>query len=206
MFSLLNQPQAIVFDWDNTLVDTLEHIYQALNHTCSHLNHPLMTKKEVQDSPHGSAKDTFPILFPTQHEQAMQCFYDYVNANHMKDLSPFPDVSKLLKTLHQQEIPMAIVSNKDRQILIKEINHLGWKDYFSVIIASSDAQRDKPHPDPLLMALRELHIAPSTDVWFFGDSPLDRACAESAGCHFFSTLEYEKWITDLLEVVLKKSN
>ena len=49
-------------------------------------------------------------------------------------------------------------------------------------MGASDAKRDKPHPDPVLFALKDSGIAPAADVWFVGDTSIDIEAANATGC------------------------
>jgi phosphoglycolate phosphatase len=75
-----------------------------------------------------------------------------------------------------------VVSNKQGLILRQESTHLGWDSLFGGLVGASDAERDKPAAEPVLMALAASGIAPGPDVWFVGDTDVDLSCAHAAGC------------------------
>ena len=56
-----------------------------------------------------------------------------------------------------------------------EIGHL-----FDVVVGGDEAARNKPAPDPLLLALERLGESPA-DAVYVGDSPYDMAAAKAAG-------------------------
>ena len=73
---------------------------------------------------------------------------------------------------------MAIVSNKNKEILSIEVNFLGWQDFFHCVIGSQDADFDKPHPAPALMACQQLQIE-AKNVYFVARAEfIDRDNAE----------------------------
>ena len=59
----LPKPQAIIFDWDNTLVDTWPLIQKAINVTMEKMAKPLWTLDQVRDNVHKSMRDYFPDIF-----------------------------------------------------------------------------------------------------------------------------------------------
>ena len=56
-------PRAMLFDWDNTLVDTWPTIVECYHDTFTALGQTPWTADEVRDRAHGSLRDVFPSLF-----------------------------------------------------------------------------------------------------------------------------------------------
>lgn len=175
-------PAAILFDWDNTLVDTWATIIDAMNQTLIAFGHDPWTEEQARVNIQHSGREAFPKLFGSQACEAQNTFYQYIEAYHLQRLNPLPEAESLLQVLRHQGILMGVVSNKKSQLLRKEVDHLGWSAYFSVVIGAGDAVRDKPAADPLLLALESLNIPASLQVWMVGDAPVDWDCALAAGC------------------------
>ena len=55
-------PRAVLFDWDNTLVDTWPTIVACYHDTFTALGLPPWPAEEVRDRAHGSLRDVFPPL------------------------------------------------------------------------------------------------------------------------------------------------
>ena len=72
---LIPNPRAIIFDWDNTLVDTFPIIRDALNTTLEAFGHSPWTMDEIRRQVRRSARDSFPELFGNDWERAMELFY-----------------------------------------------------------------------------------------------------------------------------------
>lgn len=175
-------PKAILFDWDNTLVDTWRVSYDALNIALEGLDLPLMTLERFWENPHLSIRDSGPFLFGDAFEEGERLFYDAVQQLHLEDLFMLEGVESLLENLQSHDIYLGVVSNKDGNILRKEVAHLGWNPHFRRIIGSRDAKADKPSPIPVIAALQDSRIEPGHDVWFVGDSVVDVQCARASGC------------------------
>ncbi len=62
------------------------------------------------------------------------------------------------------------------------MEHLGWQPYFAQLVGADDAARDKPHPDPVHLALEGSNIQPGEHVWFIGDTVIDLECAQNTQC------------------------
>jgi phosphoglycolate phosphatase len=178
----MNRPKAVLFDWDNTLVDTWPMIHQAISATMVHMGHQPWSFEKVKSTAHASARDSFPKIFGEEWPKAYAFFYDYLkNADH-SNLMVLDSAVNVLRSLAHHSIPIGVVSNKRADHLRQEINALGWNHFFQSIVGSGDAEKDKPHPEPILEALRLMGLAPSLDVLFIGDTPVDWQASQAAGC------------------------
>jgi phosphoglycolate phosphatase len=175
-------PKAVLFDWDNTLVDTLNVAQESLNEALVGVGRNPMTPEEFAQSPHLSMRDAGPTLFGEHAERGERLFYEAVQRLHLDELLAFEGVETLLTYLTDRGIHIGVVSNKDGQVLRKEVRHLGWEDHFKHVIGSRDTSADKPSHIPVVAALEKSTILPSHDVWFVGDSMIDVLCAKASGC------------------------
>ena len=170
-------PKAILFDWDNTLVDSWPTIHEATNAVFAAMGHPLWTLEETKARVRRSLRETFPEMFGDRWEEAREVYYRHIRAHHLDTLAPIPGIAGMLKALGAAGIYMGVVSNKDGTLLRAEAKHLGWDGHFGALVGAGDAARDKPACDPLDMALAESGIARGDDVWYVGDTGMDMECA-----------------------------
>jgi phosphoglycolate phosphatase len=175
-------PAAIIFDWDNTLVDTWPTIHDALNVMLPQMGHAPWSIAETKARVRQSLRDAFPALFGTRWEEARALYLDAFAAIHLDRLRPLPGAARLIEGLHADARFLALVSNKTGHLLRKEVAALGWTGYFRCIIGAGDAVRDKPDRAPVDLALAEMPTAGRDAVWFVGDTDIDMACAANAGC------------------------
>lgn len=178
----LMPPRAIVFDWDNTLVDTWPNIVHTMNVTLAAMGHAVWTPEEAKRRIARSLRDSFPELFGDRWEDARAIFYAELERSHIAMLTPLPGSAAVLRHFHASGLPMAVVSNKTGDYLRKEIAHLGWQGYFRSVFGAGDLARDKPAPDAVEAFLAREGLAPGADIWFVGDSPVDVEAAHAAGC------------------------
>jgi phosphoglycolate phosphatase len=179
---MLSKPQAILFDWDNTLVDTWGPIHSAMNKTLEHYNFPLWELEAFKIYSHQSSKSLFLKIFKNQWQEARTFFYEKMSEGHLEQLIILPYAFELLRFLKEKQIPLGVISNKHRDFLKKEIDHLGWQDFFQTVVGSGDTMQDKPHPEPLLLALEKMGLSPSRDHWYVGDTITDWQAAYASGC------------------------
>jgi phosphoglycolate phosphatase len=175
-------PKAIIFDWDNTLVDTWPAITDALNKVRSLNGLDLWSVEEARVKSVRALRDSFPEWFGDKWEEMRDIFYEHIHAVHLDRLQPKEGAEALLSYLFQQNIPMFIVSTKKNVILIREVEHLGWTRYFKAIVGSLEIEKDKPHRMPVDFALAtEGLVADNPEMWFVGDSHADVECALASG-------------------------
>ncbi len=179
----LPTPQAFIFDWDNTLVDTWPVIHAALNATLGEMGYPLWTFEETKARVRKSMRDSFPEIFGQEAwEKAGSLYQAHYRSRHLENLQPLPRSKEVLERIATMGVPCVVVSNKKGPNLRTEVTHLGWDHLFDTIVGADDAQRDKPHRDPVELAFAQSHIKPNSHVWFIGDSDIDLHCAFNTGC------------------------
>ena len=175
------KPRAILFDWDNTLVDSWPTIVDALNTTLEAFDMAPWTLDEAQVRIRKSMRDSFPALFGDKWRAVGEVFYERYAAIHVKGLRALSGAETMLQTLNEAGIHLGVVSNKKGEYLRHEAKHLGWDRFFGALIGALDAKLDKPDPMPVDLALGPSGIERGPEVWFAGDADIDLECAHNAG-------------------------
>jgi len=178
----LPSPQAIIFDWDNTLIDSWAAIQDAQNFTLSYFGLKPWSSDEIRARVRGSMRDTFPAMFGERWREAGDVFYARFTEHHLEALQPLAGAEELLAALHEAGVYLAVVSNKKGDYLRAEAARLGWNRFFGSIVGAFDAAKDKPASDPVELALADSGIRSGPQVWFAGDTDIDLECARNAGC------------------------
>jgi phosphoglycolate phosphatase len=178
----LARPRAILFDWDNTLVDSWETIHEALNAVMAAMKKPLWSLPETKERVRRSLRDSFPLHFGERWEEARKIYLDAFRAVHLERLRALPDRDELLQGLFQEGIFLGVVSNKTGPLLRREAASIGWSALFGDIVGAGDAAADKPDAAPVVLALKRSGITASEMVWFVGDTDIDMECAHNSGC------------------------
>ncbi len=176
------RPAAVLFDWDNTLIESWGVIHESMNRTLTALGQQPWSRAETEARVRGSLRDTFPDLFGPRWKEAETVFYDSFAAVHLQHLKPIAGAEDLLADLTRMGCYLAVVSNKRGQFLRREAEHLGWSRYFSKLAGAGDAARDKPALEHVALALSAGGPPAGPDVWFVGDADIDLVCAKAAGC------------------------
>ena len=178
---VLPRPRALLFDWDNTLVDSWDTIHEALVVTFTAMGREPWTMAETKRRVARSLRDAFPALFGERWEEARKLYLDAFIAIHLDRLKPMAGVPAMIEELAGAGFYLGVVSNKTGAVLRREAEHLGWTPRFKRLIGAGDAALDKPHEAPVLLALDGSGIG-CGETWYIGDTALDMECAKNAGC------------------------
>ncbi|MBV0899239.1 MAG: HAD family hydrolase [Wolbachia endosymbiont of Fragariocoptes setiger] len=171
---------AVLFDWDNTLVNTQDNIFNAIQHTIESMGY---SNKSPNRNSHESRKDFMIGLFGNQWKKATEIYQEYLNQALLQNITLNQGVEEMLKTLKSYNIYLAIVSNKKNTNLRQEVAHFRLDHYFNKVVGSGDTDEDKPSAKPILFALEKSSISINQkNVFFVGDSITDILCAKNANC------------------------
>jgi len=179
--NLPTPPKAILFDWDNTLVDSWGIIHKSLEHTFEQMGKEAWSLDEVKQFVGGSLREHFPKLFGDKWEEAGKHYINYYRSNNLAHISPLQGALQTVQLAQNIAPHTAVVSNKTGVTLRQEVAHIGWDKYFNNIVGAGDVARDKPSPDQILHVLKQANITPSKDVYMIGDSIVDIQAAKAAG-------------------------
>ena len=179
----LTKPDAVIFDWDNTLVDTWPLIHAAINNAMRFMNQEEWSLQKVKDNVHKSMRESFPALFGDNWQAAGEVYKKSYRDIHLSELRLLPKALQLLEVLQEKNILAFIVSNKIGSTLRKEVQKLSLDNKFFAAIGSTDSSFDKPHNAPVELALLGSKIGAKThNIWFIGDTIADVDCAYNSGC------------------------
>ena len=175
----LLRPTALLYDWDNTLVDGWAGIAAALNAVFSVFAMPHWSAEDTRARVRVSLRESFPAMFGDRWTEARDIFYAALTEQHLLHVRPMPGAGEALAA--GRAWPQGVVSNKTGSFLRAEVTHLGWGENFGAVIGAGDAAADKPDPAPIHLALSRLGASPHRSVWYLGDTALDMQAARAAG-------------------------
>ncbi|MCR9219988.1 MAG: HAD family hydrolase [Alphaproteobacteria bacterium] len=180
----LTPPRALLFDWDNTLVDTWPTIHASLADLFTAMGRTPWSLEEVKTQVRHSLRDSFPVLFGARWEEARDLYYAAFERRHLEALVPLAGAETLVSDFARAGFALGVVSNKTGRYLRREADHLGWAPHFSALVGAGDAARDKPAVEAAQHALALMGAPPEPDpasIWFVGDSNVDMEIARAAG-------------------------
>ncbi len=179
------QYQAIIFDCDGTLTDSMPVHYVAWHKTMT--AYGIHFPEERFYALGGMPTDKIIHLLATEQFVTL----DAKKAAHEKELAfverlhllePIDAVKNVAKQF-RGKIPMAVASGGFRDIILQQLVQIGCQDWFDTIVASEDTVRHKPHPDVFLEAARRMGIA-AEECLVYEDSDLGLQAAQAASMDY----------------------
>jgi pyrophosphatase PpaX len=173
-----------LFDIDGTLVDTVELIVRALDHTFrKHLGVQISRdelRRTIGLPLHRQVRlfDHLVDFVPDHRAMEADEIAYYESHRHLEQV--IPEAVEALKEAKRAGMRVALVTSKNRlelETFLPRLNVNGWID---AVVSSSDVARPKPAPEPVQVALKRLQASPSEAI-FVGDTIYDIQCAREAG-------------------------
>lgn len=181
MFS--QKPKAIIFDWDNTLVNTMPALFLTFNRFMDKMKKPHLTMDEIKDNTRRPSQENLKRLFGDEWQKAKKIWIDVYSKNHTNNLVLMDYAKEIIEILHGLDIKLFVVSNKTTYLLRKEAEDLGIKDNFICLVGSDECEYSKPDAEIVEYVLEGTDINPKKDrVWFIGDGENDIECAINSNC------------------------
>ncbi len=173
---------AVIFDFDGTLADTIPLIVASFNAACAEPLGQVLSHEEVIARfgiPDAAMLRRELQNRPDAIETAIENYFrHYENAHTMVQV--FPGIQQLLEALQQRRTPLGVMTGKGRLAAEISLRQLDWQHFFGSVITGDDVEQQKPHPEGVLRAARELNVAPERCL-FIGDSPADIGAGKAAG-------------------------
>ena len=174
---------AVIYDLDGTLLNTLDDLAGAVNHAMSALSFPTRSAREVRrmvgDGMEMLIRRALPESGQDAAAEALSLFRAHYAAHAQDATRPYEGVLPLLDQLGQAGVRQAIVSNKGDSF-VKELNRRYFGQRISVALGERAGVRRKPAPDMLLQVMEAWDSAPARTL-YVGDSGTDIQTARAAG-------------------------
>lgn len=178
--------EAVLFDLDGTLLDTLDDISGTMNRVLAARGLPTYDAEHykyfVGDGIEEMVKRTLhPTAIGDAEVAEIVVEYRREYKMHWADTSrPYPGVAEMLRGVEARGLKMAVLSNKSHPFttLMTESLLAGFK--FDAVRGAMPDVPNKPDPAAALLIAREMGIAPSKGL-FLGDTNVDMKTALAAG-------------------------
>lgn len=174
--------QALIFDCDGTLTDSMPVHYVAWRRTMDRYGIHFAEERfyamggmpsgkivEVLAAEQGRAVDA--SIAAQEKEEA------FLELIHL--LEPIVPVVEVVRAF-QGKLPLAVASGGYRSIIAQQLQRIGCGDCFDVLVTAEDTTRHKPEPDVFLKAAELLGVAPR-ECLVYEDSDLGLRAAAAAG-------------------------
>ncbi|MCK5191434.1 MAG: HAD-IIIA family hydrolase [Alphaproteobacteria bacterium] len=173
----------IIFDWDGTLVDSIDWIVYCLQKAAGEYGCNVPEKQAAKDIIGLSIQRAMETLFPgidqKTQEQLIACYSKQFFSKQITEDDLFTGVSEMLVNLKQMGYFVAIATGKSRVGLDRAMKGTGLSDFFHVT-RCADQTASKPQPAMLEEIIKEMAVCKERVV-MVGDSVHDMQMAINAG-------------------------
>lgn len=178
--------QAVMFDLDGTLADTLADIAAAANYALAQLHQSARPLDDYLQLVGRGAERLFIDALPADQQhlvpQATRMLKAYYAEHGHPCTKPYPGVVELLDVLARRGLTLAVLSNKPHEATCDTVARLFGDSRFTAVRGHQPPTPLKPDPTAPLEICRMLNIAPSQ--WLYlGDTDVDMQTAVNAGFH-----------------------
>lgn len=177
----------IVFDFDGTLVDSLQFIVTAMTRAFEDQGlgppAPEAVRRIVGLRLEAAAARLLPESEDTATAERIadsyRAAFQDMRARNLVDEPLYPGVRETLTLLNQPDVCLGIATGKSRRGLISSLERHDLSDLF-VTLKTSDDGPGKPHPEILHSAMSDVGVGPAETV-VIGDTSYDMEMAANAG-------------------------
>ncbi|MDO5446058.1 MAG: HAD-IA family hydrolase [Eubacteriales bacterium] len=174
----------VLFDMDGTVLNTLDDLRDAVNHTLQKFGMPDVSSEEVAHYLGNGAGHLIECSAPEGTDPALietilAEYLPYYKANCRVKTAPYPGITDLMMQMKSEGIKMAVVSNKP-DAATKELSELFFGDLVEITIGETPLIKRKPAPDTVFEAIRAMG-ADISECVYIGDTEVDIQTAENAG-------------------------
>ena len=174
--------QLIIFDWDGTLMDSLDKIVMCMQAAAQQEQQRIPSEQSVKQiiglSLFNAMQQLFPELTATQQTALVEAYrQQYIQLSHI--VTPLYDgIKSLLVKLKEQGYTLAVATGKGRNGLNNMMQQSGTEALFSATICADEAN-SKPDPLMITKLLNELNFTAGQTL-MVGDSSYDLDMASNA--------------------------
>jgi HAD superfamily hydrolase (TIGR01549 family) len=181
--------KAILFDFDGTLVHSVDLLVSIFEEILAENNFPLVSSDEIRKLIGEPLDEIFRKITPaTEFTELEKTFRQKeLGKNNSTHIEIVQETVPTLEFLKQAGLQLGVVSTKRVEVVLALAKEYGLEKFFDLIVGRDLITHPKPHPEPILYACEQLKIKPQ-ETLFVGDSLLDLKSAKAAKAPFVGVL------------------
>jgi HAD superfamily hydrolase (TIGR01509 family) len=170
-------PEALLFDMDGVLVNSLDSWWHALNSALKTFNQHEITRDEFIHQFWGH--DLYENIRRLGLPEAIGPFCNQIYAQYLDYTILYPETVPTLERLATYR--KAVITNSPRPCTERILGRYHIASFFEVVVTSDDVTKGKPDPELVFTACQKLHVTPSKTL-LIGDTVNDVLAGHAAGC------------------------
>lgn len=177
--------EAVLFDLDGTFADTAPDLAYALNQTLRHFGRAPLPFETIRPVVSHGGVALIRLGFDLGPDDPGYAAYrqyllDVYQDNLCRETRLFDGMDDVLSGLEAAGLPWGIVTNKPAWLTDPLMAALGLAARAGTVISGDTCAHNKPHPEPIECACREVRSNPRRTV-YVGDADRDMAAGRAAG-------------------------
>ncbi|MDR1169863.1 MAG: HAD family hydrolase [Prevotellaceae bacterium] len=178
--------EAIIFDLDGTLINSIPDIADSVNEVLSGYGYPQYSYSQYKYFVGNGIRRLVERCIPPEHatleniENIHRTVVEVYGNNCVNKTRVYDGIYELLDGLSAKQIKKAILSNKTDSITQKICDKLFYNSCFDTILGATDSFPKKPNPKSALFVAESLSVSPDR-VFYLGDTSIDMETACAAG-------------------------
>ncbi|MEP6641088.1 MAG: HAD-IA family hydrolase [Gaiellales bacterium] len=172
-------PRTWLFDFDGTLVDSVELILDSFRHATATVLGSVPDDRVLMAGVGTPLREQMRSFDAGRADELTTVYREHNALRHADLLRPYPGVDAMLAGLRLRGCRLGIVTSKMRDAVELGMRYVPLGD-FDAVVTCDDTDRHKPDPAPVLHALALLD-APAAGAVYVGDAPYDVRAGRGAG-------------------------
>ncbi|MBM7661542.1 pyrophosphatase PpaX [Bacillus mesophilus] len=170
----------LLFDLDGTLIDTNELIITSFLHTLNHYYPDQYKREDAIQFIGPPLYDTFVAIDESRVDEMITTYREHNLSHHDQLVTEFEGVYETIEALHKKGYKLGIVTTKLRHTVNMGLRLTKLDQFFDVVVTLDDVKNAKPDPEPVQLALAQLHAKPEEAI-MIGDNHHDIVSGQNAG-------------------------
>ena len=175
----------VIFDLDGTLIDSVADLAQSTNFALQKLGFPTHPVKNYHMMVGNGIHKLFERALPNNKrtkenlDLMTQLFLTHYGEHYADHSTPYQGIPSLLEILQQQNIQIAVASNKYQKGVESIVSHFFPRIKFTATLGQRTGIPKKPDPT-IIHEIQSLANVELSDILYVGDSGVDMETAHAA--------------------------
>lgn len=170
--------EAVLFDFDMTLIDTSEALLHNVNMIARAFSLPECTRARLLEVIGMNTRDFWTALLGDCRPEYGEYYAKRCVPTEARRMFPAVGAVECVKALRAAGVRVGCASNRIGPLRV--IRKMGLEGLMDCVVGADDVERAKPAPDVLLLGAKMLG-APPGNTLYAGDTPIDALAARAAG-------------------------